>query len=213
MHHTKSLLPLLPLALPVLSAQCLLAGEARVSVGWDSLPFPCCPPQVLELEGLPRAVSRAAYTHRILEIVSNIRKQKEEIKRVRGGEGSAGGSPQPWWGREGVLFCAPPPPPLATVKGVYLPEGWAGEEEGSTERCGRGAWGRRWELKMWGRGLGKGWGLQAPEGVQGRAWLGGAKWGGLGQVGGVWDGEGPGMFWGPPERGEGRTLVPGGCSF
>ncbi|XP_019341454.1 coiled-coil domain-containing protein 22 isoform X3 [Alligator mississippiensis] len=37
---------------------------------------------VLELEGLPRAVSRAAYTHRILEIVSNIRKQKEEIKRV-----------------------------------------------------------------------------------------------------------------------------------
>lgn len=36
-----------------------------------------------ELETLPRDVSRLAYTQRILEIVGNIRKQKEEITKVR----------------------------------------------------------------------------------------------------------------------------------
>ena len=35
-----------------------------------------------ELETLPRDVSRLAYTQRILEIVGNIRKQKEEITKV-----------------------------------------------------------------------------------------------------------------------------------
>uniref|UniRef100_A0A8D3D1U6 Coiled-coil domain-containing protein 22 n=1 Tax=Scophthalmus maximus TaxID=52904 RepID=A0A8D3D1U6_SCOMX len=36
---------------------------------------------VTELENLPRDVSRSAYTQRILEIVSNIKKQKEEITK------------------------------------------------------------------------------------------------------------------------------------
>lgn len=40
------------------------------------------PAQVSELETLPRDVSRLAYTQRILEIVGNIRKQKEEITKV-----------------------------------------------------------------------------------------------------------------------------------
>lgn len=35
-----------------------------------------------ELETLPKDVSRLAYTQRILEIVGNIRKQKEEITKV-----------------------------------------------------------------------------------------------------------------------------------
>ncbi|RMB90016.1 hypothetical protein DUI87_33573 [Hirundo rustica rustica] len=38
--------------------------------------------QVAELEALPRDVSRAVYTQRILEIVGNIRKQKEEIGKI-----------------------------------------------------------------------------------------------------------------------------------
>lgn len=37
---------------------------------------------VSELETLPRDVSRLAYTQRILEIVGNIRKQKEEITKI-----------------------------------------------------------------------------------------------------------------------------------
>ncbi|XP_062454655.1 6-phosphofructo-2-kinase/fructose-2,6-bisphosphatase 1 isoform X3 [Rhea pennata] len=37
---------------------------------------------VLELEALPRDISRAVYTRRILEIVGNIRKQKEEIGKI-----------------------------------------------------------------------------------------------------------------------------------
>lgn len=37
---------------------------------------------VSELESLPQDVSRSAYTQRILEIVSNIRKQKEEIIKI-----------------------------------------------------------------------------------------------------------------------------------
>ncbi|XP_071657358.1 coiled-coil domain-containing protein 22 [Patagioenas fasciata] len=37
---------------------------------------------VAELEGLPQDVSRAVYTQRILEIVGNIRKQKEEIGKI-----------------------------------------------------------------------------------------------------------------------------------
>ncbi|XP_037102056.1 coiled-coil domain-containing protein 22 [Syngnathus acus] len=37
---------------------------------------------VTELESLPNDVSRAAYTQRILEIVSNIKKQKEEITKI-----------------------------------------------------------------------------------------------------------------------------------
>lgn len=47
-----------------------------------------------ELETLPRDVSRLAYTQRILEIVGNIRKQKEEITKVHrcgcGGLGQTG---------------------------------------------------------------------------------------------------------------------------
>lgn len=35
-----------------------------------------------ELENLPQDASRSAYTQRILEIVSNIKKQKEEITKV-----------------------------------------------------------------------------------------------------------------------------------
>ncbi|KAH0628823.1 hypothetical protein JD844_010394 [Phrynosoma platyrhinos] len=38
--------------------------------------------EVVELESLPKDVSRSAYTQRILEIVSNIRKQKEEITKI-----------------------------------------------------------------------------------------------------------------------------------
>ncbi|KAG7999571.1 Coiled-coil domain-containing protein 22, partial [Nibea albiflora] len=37
---------------------------------------------VTDLENLPQDVSRSAYTQRILEIVSNIKKQKEEIKKI-----------------------------------------------------------------------------------------------------------------------------------
>lgn len=37
---------------------------------------------VSEYESLPKEVSRAAYTQRILEIVSNIKKQKEEITKI-----------------------------------------------------------------------------------------------------------------------------------
>ncbi|KAM9751765.1 coiled-coil domain-containing protein 22 [Menidia menidia] len=37
---------------------------------------------VAELESLPQDASRSAYTQRILEIVSNIRKQKEEITKI-----------------------------------------------------------------------------------------------------------------------------------
>ncbi|XP_060107888.1 coiled-coil domain-containing protein 22 [Heteronotia binoei] len=37
---------------------------------------------VLEMESLPKDVSRSAYTQRILEIVSNISKQKEEITKI-----------------------------------------------------------------------------------------------------------------------------------
>lgn len=47
-----------------------------------------------ELETLPRDVSRLAYTQRILEIVGNIRKQKEEITKVH--HCSCGG-----WGQTG----------------------------------------------------------------------------------------------------------------
>lgn len=35
-----------------------------------------------ELENLPQDASRSAYTQRILEIVGNIKKQKEEITKV-----------------------------------------------------------------------------------------------------------------------------------
>lgn len=38
--------------------------------------------KVTELESLPQDVSRSAYTQRILEIVGNIKKQKEEITKV-----------------------------------------------------------------------------------------------------------------------------------
>lgn len=38
--------------------------------------------QITEYETLPKDVSRSAYTMRILEIVSNIKKQKEEITKV-----------------------------------------------------------------------------------------------------------------------------------
>lgn len=38
--------------------------------------------QITEYETLPKDVSRSAYTIRILEIVSNIKKQKEEITKV-----------------------------------------------------------------------------------------------------------------------------------
>ncbi|MEQ2268255.1 Coiled-coil domain-containing protein 22, partial [Xenotaenia resolanae] len=37
---------------------------------------------VTELESLPQDVSRSAYTQRILEIVGNIKKQKEEISKI-----------------------------------------------------------------------------------------------------------------------------------
>ncbi|KAE8293737.1 Coiled-coil domain-containing protein 22 [Larimichthys crocea] len=37
---------------------------------------------VTDLENLPQDLSRSAYTQRILEIVSNIKKQKEEIKKI-----------------------------------------------------------------------------------------------------------------------------------
>nr|XP_060619208.1 coiled-coil domain-containing protein 22 [Anolis sagrei ordinatus] len=37
---------------------------------------------LVEMESLPKDVSRSAYTQRILEIVSNIRKQKEEITKI-----------------------------------------------------------------------------------------------------------------------------------
>uniref|UniRef100_A0A665U2W4 Coiled-coil domain-containing protein 22 n=1 Tax=Echeneis naucrates TaxID=173247 RepID=A0A665U2W4_ECHNA len=37
---------------------------------------------VTELENLPQDVSRSAYTQRILEIISNIKKQKEEITKI-----------------------------------------------------------------------------------------------------------------------------------
>ncbi|XP_008316722.1 coiled-coil domain-containing protein 22 [Cynoglossus semilaevis] len=37
---------------------------------------------VTQLENLPKDVSRSAYTQRILEIVSNIKKQKEEINKI-----------------------------------------------------------------------------------------------------------------------------------
>ncbi|XP_074797723.1 coiled-coil domain-containing protein 22 [Natator depressus] len=43
-----------------------------------------CRQLLTELEVLPKDVSRAAYTQRILEIVGNIRKQKEEITKVTG---------------------------------------------------------------------------------------------------------------------------------
>lgn len=38
--------------------------------------------QITEYETLPKDVSRSAYTMRILEIVGNIKKQKEEITKV-----------------------------------------------------------------------------------------------------------------------------------
>lgn len=38
--------------------------------------------QITEYETLPKDVSRSAYTVRILEIVGNIKKQKEEITKV-----------------------------------------------------------------------------------------------------------------------------------
>ncbi|KAM9113480.1 coiled-coil domain-containing protein 22 isoform 2-T3 [Pangshura tecta] len=41
-----------------------------------------CRQLLTELESLPKDVSRAAYTQRILEIVGNIRKQKEEITKI-----------------------------------------------------------------------------------------------------------------------------------
>uniref|UniRef100_A0A8C8SW10 Coiled-coil domain-containing protein 22 n=1 Tax=Pelusios castaneus TaxID=367368 RepID=A0A8C8SW10_9SAUR len=41
-----------------------------------------CRQLLAELESLPKDVSRAAYTQRILEIVSNIRKQTEEISKI-----------------------------------------------------------------------------------------------------------------------------------
>ncbi|XP_043357475.1 LOW QUALITY PROTEIN: coiled-coil domain-containing protein 22 [Dermochelys coriacea] len=41
-----------------------------------------CRQLLSELESLPKDVSRAAYTQRILEIVGNIRKQKEEITKI-----------------------------------------------------------------------------------------------------------------------------------
>ncbi|XP_074927403.1 coiled-coil domain-containing protein 22 [Chelonoidis abingdonii] len=41
-----------------------------------------CRQLLTELESLPKDVSRAAYTQRILEIIGNIRKQKEEITKI-----------------------------------------------------------------------------------------------------------------------------------
>lgn len=59
---------------------------------------------VSELETLPRDVSRLAYTQRILEIVGNIRKQKEEITKVccrgRGGGSTWADTP------EGQMYAA-----------------------------------------------------------------------------------------------------------
>lgn len=44
--------------------------------------FPVLLMQITEYETLPKDVSRSAYTMRILEIVGNIKKQKEEITKV-----------------------------------------------------------------------------------------------------------------------------------
>lgn len=41
-----------------------------------------CWSQVVEFERMSRDVNRSAYTRRILEIVGNIKKQKEEINKV-----------------------------------------------------------------------------------------------------------------------------------
>lgn len=60
-------------------------GAAQSGVFWlNVLMFYACslPTQVTELENLPQDASRSAYTQRILEIVSNIKKQKEEITKV-----------------------------------------------------------------------------------------------------------------------------------
>lgn len=46
------------------------------------IPFPVLLIQITEYETLPKDVSRSAYTMRILEIVGNIKKQKEEITKV-----------------------------------------------------------------------------------------------------------------------------------
>lgn len=57
--------------------------------------------QVAELEALPRDISRAVYTQRILEIVGNIRKQKEEISKVGGRFFWGGGGPGDFGGPGG----------------------------------------------------------------------------------------------------------------
>lgn len=46
------------------------------------IPFPVLLVQIAEYDTLPKDVSRSAYTMRILEIVGNIKKQKEEITKV-----------------------------------------------------------------------------------------------------------------------------------
>ena len=47
-----------------------------------SLKFPLVFFQVVEYETMSKDVNRSAYTRRILEIVGNIKKQKEEINKV-----------------------------------------------------------------------------------------------------------------------------------
>lgn len=89
------------------------------------------------MDGLPQDASRLAYTQRILEIVSNIKKQKEEITKVsQTGEGwveaGLGG------GRVGRMRSdnhplADPDGHQASAEGDQRPDG----EAGSHLRCDR----------------------------------------------------------------------------
>ncbi|XP_030589409.1 coiled-coil domain-containing protein 22 [Archocentrus centrarchus] len=59
-----------------------LHGKIRVSTEEAKKKEDAYKQLVTELENLPQDVSRSAYTQRILEIVSNIKKQKEEITKI-----------------------------------------------------------------------------------------------------------------------------------
>lgn len=84
------------------------------------------------MDRLPQEASRSAYTQRILEIVSNIRKQKEEITKVRAGRvpgwgggslGGAGGGPR---GHSSPCPLSDPDGHQAPAEGHQQPDGEAG---------------------------------------------------------------------------------------
>ncbi|XP_041339749.1 coiled-coil domain-containing protein 22, partial [Pyrgilauda ruficollis] len=96
---------------------------------------------VAELEALPREVSRAVYTQRILEIVGNIRKQKEEIGKILEDTRALQKEINALVGKLERTFSV-------TDELLFKVGGWGRPEMGVAPQNG----GARWDFGGWGRG-------------------------------------------------------------